>query len=184
MIVNHIHEILPIFIDNLFLSDYTVFIDRNDLSKIQVIRSSDVGQYTFCKEDFSFTRDLGKWTESTTLKYHNRSIAEIQTHSERTFKFRFIISAIPEWFKTIVKNNETLGISAESAICEYFHLQQPDSFLTRCLPSIKRELVPVIKESLKFFLRQLSILAQKQASEENKVNALMTSYSKVARLYP
>lgn len=149
MIANHIHEILPIFIDNLFLSDYTVFIDRNDLSKIQVIRSSDVGQYTFCKEDFSFTRDLGKWTESTTLKYHNRSIAEIQTHSERTFKFRFIISAIPEWFKTIVENNETLGISAESAICEYFHLQQPDSFLTRCLPSIKRELVPVIKESFK-----------------------------------
>ena len=149
MIVNHIHEILPIFIDNLFLSDYTVFINRNDLSKIQVIRSSDVGQYTFCKEDFSFTRDLGKWTESTTLKYHNRSIAEIQTHTERTFKFRFIISAIPEWFKTVVENNETLGISAESAICEYFHLQQPDSFLSRCLPSIKRELVPVIKESFK-----------------------------------
>ena len=59
MIANHIHEILPIFIDNLILSDYTAFIDRNDLSKIQVIRSSDVGQYTFCKEDFSYTSDLG-----------------------------------------------------------------------------------------------------------------------------
>lgn len=149
MVVNHIHEILPVFIDHLFLSDYTVLIDRNDLAKLQVVRSSDVGQYTFCKEDFSFTRGLDKWTESTTLKYHNKSIAEIQTHSERTFKFRFIISAIPEWFKTVVENNETLGMSAESAICEYFHLQQPNSFLTRCSPSIKRELISVIKESFR-----------------------------------
>ena len=149
MVVNHIHEILPVFIDNLFQSDYTVLISRNDLSKIQVIRASDVGQYTFSKEDFTFTRGLGVWTESTTLKYHGKSIAEIQTHSERTFKFRFIISAIPEWFRKVVENNETLGMSAESAICEYFRLPQPDSFLTRCSPAIKRELEPVIKESFK-----------------------------------
>lgn len=149
MVVNHIHEILPIFIDNLFLSDYTILIDRNDLSKFQTIRSSNVGQYTFCKDDFSFTRGLDEWIESTTLKFHGKSIAEIQTHLERTFKFRFIISAIPEWFKAVEENNETLGMSAESAICEYFHLQQPESFLTRCSPSIKRELTPVIKESFK-----------------------------------
>ncbi len=149
MVVNHIHRILPIFIDNMFLSDYTVFVNRNDLSNIQVIRSSDVGQYTFLKDDFSFTRGLDKWTESTTLKYHNCSIAEIQTHSERTFKFRFIISAIPEWFRKVVENNETLGMSAEAAVCEHFNLQQPDSFRTRCSDAIKRQLAPVIEEAFR-----------------------------------
>lgn len=149
MVVNHIHEILPIFIDNLFQSDYTVLIDRNNLSKMQVIKLSDVGQYSFSRDEFTFTRGLDIWTESTTLKYHGKSIAEIQTHAERTFKFRFIISAIPEWFKTVTENNETLGMSAESAICEQFNLAQPASFRTRCSAAIKRELAPVVKEAFK-----------------------------------
>ncbi len=147
MVINHIDEILPIFIDNLFQSDYTILINRSDLTKIQVIKSTEVGQYTFSKEDFSFTRGLDKWTESTTLKYHRKSIAEIQTHSERTFKFRFIISAIPEWFKIIVENNETLGMTAESAICNYFGLKKPDSFINRCSPTIEKQLLPIIKDS-------------------------------------
>jgi len=149
MVINHIDEILPIFIDNLFQSDFTILISRNDLSNIQIIRLSEVGQYSFSKEDFTFTRGLDRWTESTTLKYHGKSIAEIQTHSERTFKFRFIISAIPEWFKKIVENNETLGMTAESAICSYFNLQKPESFATRCSPLIEKQLLPVIKESFK-----------------------------------
>lgn len=145
LVLNHIHEILPIFIDNLFLSDYTVFINRNDLSGIQIIRSSEVGQFTFAKDDFTFTRGFGEWIESTTLKYHGKSIAEIQTHSKRTFKLRFIISAFPEWFKKVAENNETLGISAESAICSYFNIPQPCSFLTRCSLSIKKQLMPVVE---------------------------------------
>lgn len=149
MIIYHIHEILPIFIDNMFQSDYTVLISRNDLSKIQIIKLSDVGQYSFSSDEFTFTRGLNSWTESTTLKYHGTSIAEIQTHAERTFKFRFIISAIPEWFKKVTENNETLGISAEAAICEYFKLLQPDSFRTRCSREIKKQLAPVIGEAFK-----------------------------------
>ena len=149
MVVNHIHEILPIFIDNLFQSDYTVLIDRNNMSSMQVIKLSDVGQYSFSRDDFTFTRGLDTWTESTTLKYHGKSIAEIQTHSERTFKFRFIISAIPEWFKKVTENNETLGMSAESAICEYFNLHQPDSFKTRCSSFIKKQLDSVVKEAFR-----------------------------------
>lgn len=147
MIVNHIHEILPIFIDNLFQSDYTVLISRNDLSKMQVFKLSEVGNYSFSKDEFTFTRGLGQWTESTTLKYNGISIAEIQTHAERTFKFRFIISAIPEWFKKMAENNETLGMSAEAAICEYFKLEQPASFKTRCSTAIKKQLVGVIKDA-------------------------------------
>lgn len=149
MIVNHIHEILPIFIDNLFQSDYTVLIKRDDLTKIQIIKLSDVGQYSFSKDEFTFTRGLDKWTESTTLKFHGTSIAEIQTHTERTFKFRFIISAIPEWFRIVVENNETLGMSAESAICEHFNLEQPESFKTRCSPQIKRQLSRVVSDAFR-----------------------------------
>lgn len=149
LIVNHIHEILPIFIDNLFQSDFTVLIDRNNLSKFQIIRLPEVGQYSFSREEFTFTRGLDTWTESTTLKYHGKSIAEIQTHAERTFKFRFIISAIPEWFRRITENNETLGMSAESAICDYFKLRQPDSFITRCSPAIKKQLSKVVKDAFK-----------------------------------
>ena len=149
MVVEHIHEILPIFIDNEFLSDYTVVINRKDLSKLQIFKSSEVGQYTFSRDEFSFTRGLDLWTESTTLKYHNTSIAEIQTHTNRTFKFRFIISAIPVWFRKVKENTETFGMSAESAICEYFNLEQPNSFVTRCSPVIKKELTPVIDAAFK-----------------------------------
>lgn len=150
MVFNYIHVIMPIFIDNLFQSDYTVLLSRGNLSNFQIIKSTDVGQYTFSRDEFTFTRGLDLWTESTTLKYHGTSIAEIQTHAERTFKFRFIISAIPEWFNKVAENNETLGMSAESAICDYFKISQPDSFRTRCSPVIKKQLMPVVKDAFHF----------------------------------
>lgn len=149
LIANHICEILPIFIDNLFQSDYTVFIDQKQSSEIQIFKLTEVGQYTFSQEELTFTRGLNEWKESTTLKYQGISIAEIQTHSERTFKFRFIISSIPRWFRRVKENNESLGMSAEAAICECFNLPQPDSFKTRSIPSIKKELTPVIHEAFK-----------------------------------
>ena len=101
LVFEHIHEILPIFIDNLFQSDYTVFISRKELDNVQVINADDVGDVSFIRSDFEFTRGLDTWVESTTLKYHGKSIAEIQTHKERSFKFRFIISNIPEWLNTV-----------------------------------------------------------------------------------
>lgn len=149
MVVYHIHEILPIFIENLFQSDYLVIVNRKDLSNLQVFKSSDVGQFSFSKDDFTFTRGLDCWVESTTLKYHGTSIAEIQTHTNRTFKFRFKLAAIKEWFRKVKENNETLGMSAESAICDYFHLLQPDSFKTRCSPTLKKQLGPVIQDAFK-----------------------------------
>ena len=149
MIFNHIHEMLPIFIDCLFQSDYTVLINRNLLSKIIIIKAKDLGQFSFDRKEFSFTRDLSLWTESTTLKYNGKSIAEIQTHRERTFKFRFLVSAIPEWIQLVKVNNETLGISAEAAICKYFRIKQPLSFASRSSGKIISDLIPVIDEAFK-----------------------------------
>ena len=51
LMIHHIHEILPIFIDNLFQSDYTVFIDRTNTSNLQIIKLSDVGQYSFSRDE-------------------------------------------------------------------------------------------------------------------------------------
>lgn len=149
LVYENIHKILPVFIDNLFQSDYTVLISRKELDNLQIIKSDELSSYSFERSDFEFTRGLDTWKESTTLKYHGKSIAEIQTHKERSFKFRFIISSIPEWFRIVKETNETLGMSAEATICELFELKQPDSFKNRVLRSYVDKLMPVVKDAFK-----------------------------------
>lgn len=149
LVFNHIDKILPTFIDCLFQSDYTVFVNRTSLPNFEIIKSEEIGQLSFDRKDFSFTRDLKSWVESTTLKYEGTSIAEIQTHRERTFKFRFFTSAIPKWYQRAKENNETFGISAEAAICKYFALEQPASFANRRSRMIMSELEPVIENAFK-----------------------------------
>ncbi len=147
LIWNKIHEMLPIFIEHTFLSDYTVIVTEKEAPQISVIKASDVGNYSFERSSFSFTKELGDWHESTTLKYDGDSIAEIQAHKKRTFKFRFIVKAISKWFKNVKVSNETLGISAESAVCKYFGLNEPESFKKRAQEKLVIELTPAIKKS-------------------------------------
>lgn len=147
LIYEHIHEMLPTFIENLFISDFTILLSRTDLEHPQLIKASEVANYSFSRDEFEFTRGLDNWIESTTLKFHGKSIAEIQTHRERSFKFRFIISSIPEWFKIVKENNETLGMSAEAAICDYFSLKKPDSFETRTTRAYIEKLMPVVSKA-------------------------------------
>ena len=149
LVFENIHEMFPVFIDNLFQSDITMFISRRDLKNVHMIKVEEVANYSFSRDEFTFTRGLDTWTESTTLKYHGKSIAEIQTHKERSFKFRFIVSAIPEWFKIVKQNNESLGMSAEGAICEYFNLKKPKSFDTRVISTYVQKLMPVVEEAFK-----------------------------------
>lgn len=149
LMVEHIHEVLPIFIEQLFQSDYTVLLSRKDLRNIHIIKADELAEYSFNKSDFTFTRGLDTWVESTTLKYKGTSIAEIQTHKERSFKFRFIISSIPEWFRQVKETNETLGMSAEGAICEYFDLEKPPSFAGRVLRTYIERLLPVVDKAFK-----------------------------------
>lgn len=143
----HIDQILPTFIDYLFISNYNFFVNRRNLQEIILIRDKDIAEYSFSRKDFTFTRNPDTWTESTTLKYKGISIAEIQVHKNRSFKFRFILSAIPSWFKTVIENNETIGMSAESAVCKIFKLKAPDNFLERSSPVIENELIPVIEKA-------------------------------------
>lgn len=145
MVYEHIHEILPVFIENLFQSDFTILLSRKDLSNLQLIRADELSEYSFVRSDFTFTRGLDVWKESTTLKYQGTSIAEIQTHKERSFKFRFVISNIPKWFKQVKETNETFGMSAEAAICDYFGLSKPESFSGRIKQSYVDDIMPVVE---------------------------------------
>lgn len=147
MIYDNIDVVLPVFIDKLFQSDYTVFVNMAEIEKIILINASDVGMYSFTRGQFSFSRELPEWKESTTLKYNDKSIAEIQVHKERTFKFRFIVDKIPEWFEQVKITNETLGVSAEYTICEIYNLDKPKNFTKRVLMDYVKNLTPIIKEA-------------------------------------
>ncbi len=148
LVYRHIHKMMPIFIDYFFQSDYTVFINRANLA-YSIIKSDDVGSYSFRKRDFSFSRTLKDWKESITLKYGDTSIAEIQTHKNRTFKFRFIVKEIPTWLKSVKETNETFGITAEAAICDLFGLKKPGSFKNRVSITLEKQIENLIKESFK-----------------------------------
>lgn len=129
-IYNHIDEALPLFVDYFFKSDYTVLINLNE-EGYSIIKKDELIELVFLREDFSFTRQPNMWKESTTLKYKNISIAEIQIHKNRTFKFRFIISAIKKFLLETKVNNETIGMSAEYAICDLYKLQKPNHLIRR-----------------------------------------------------
>lgn len=147
LMFNSIDLVLPIFIDHFFQSDQTVIMSRKEPDNYKIIRNDEVGYVSFSRNDFTFTRDLDTWKESTTLKYHGKSIAEIQVHKKRSFKFRFIVSALDEWLQKVRYTTETLGISTEAAICEIFNLEKPDSFATRESRKYINNLKPVITEA-------------------------------------
>jgi hypothetical protein len=112
--------------------------------KFKVIPKSDNLNFLLEKNNFSFTRDFSSWTESTTLKYKGISIAEIQIHKNRTFKFRFILSKLLLFLDEQVGNNETFGISAEKAICDVYNLTYPLHLVKRS----SSRLIEKIKPSL------------------------------------
>lgn len=148
IIYKNIHLMLPTFIDYLFTSDYTVWIKITDKNfNYTIIDKNQFVDITFEREKFTFTRNPNEWKESTTLKYLGMSIAEIQIHKNRTFKFRFIMSNIITLLKTISKNNETFGMSAELAICKFFKLEYPLHLEHRSNEKYIKELFPIISKS-------------------------------------
>lgn len=149
LMYSKIDEVLPTFIDHLFQSDYTVLISQQMPKDYKIIKNDEIAYVSFSRNDFAFTRDLTNWNESTTLKYHTKSIAEIQVHKNRTFKFRFKVSALSEWLQKVKYTNETLGISTEAAICEIFSLKKPDSFFARESKKYIEILKPTLNDAFK-----------------------------------
>jgi hypothetical protein len=155
LIYYHIHEIFPDFADYLLKSDYTIFVDKRNPEAPHMVKASELGELTFERSDFTFTRTLSNWRESITLKYRDISVAEIQVHTHRFFKFRFMVSKIPVWMVKVKETTETLGMSAESAICKVFNLKRPESFATRVSPSLERELMPVVRNAFRSMPRAI-----------------------------
>lgn len=151
LMFDHIHQALPIFIENFFPSDYNIIIERDDAAthkyRLTLYKASEIADYTFNRDELSFTRNLDTWVESNTLKYHGVSIAELQTHKNRTFKFRFILKSIPEWLRIAKDNNETFGITAEAAVCKAFNLEMPESFAKRVSAPLLENLIPIAERA-------------------------------------
>ena len=90
--VDHISEIMPIYVNHLLDSDYLLWIRENSETYDYKIYKKDFAKnYTWEKNCFSFTRpSIDEWNESNTVKYKDISIGEFQVHKSRScFKFRF-----------------------------------------------------------------------------------------------
>lgn len=151
MVFENIHLMMPVFIDYIFLSDYTAWMqmtDGGDLVYTLFDRNSLV-DINLDRENFSFTRDLSTWSESTTLKYKGKSLAEIQVHKNRTFKFRFIMNSLSDLLVEQKTTTETLGITAEKVICDIHGLPLPKEYRGRYSVPLSHEIRPVIKEAFK-----------------------------------
>ncbi len=146
LIFDSIDKCLPIFFEHLFDADYILWIYiENDKFKYHLIKGDSGVDIDYDRAKFTFTRNIDEWIESTTLKYLKKSIAEIQVHKERSFKFRFIMKAILPYLVTKQNNTETLGITAEKTICDIFNLEYPKNFFKRYSVEMQYQLQDTIE---------------------------------------
>lgn len=90
-IIEYIHKLLAIYLDNTFGCDYLLWIYKGkDMFRYLII--SNINKYKFDRIKCSFTR-TDNWLESTTIKYEGLSIGEFQIHKHRNcVKFRWIFN--------------------------------------------------------------------------------------------
>lgn len=149
IVFHHIHQMIPVFVDYLLQSDYTVWISDFDAGEFHILNQKNYVDWEYDKNKFSFTKELTEWNESTTLKYDGTSIAEIQIHKNRTFKFRFAMRGVMKFMRTLAQTTETFGMTAEKTICDVFGLEYPDSLQRRYAPDIQRDLSPIVIDAFK-----------------------------------
>lgn len=147
LVFYHLSEIFPIFLDNLFDADYIVWVNQKENNyDCEIIKGDNYADLEFDAKNFTFTRQFNEWIESNTIKYKGLSIAEVQIHKNRTFKFRFAMEALLPYVKDKQINNETLGITAEKVICNIFSLNFPPKYNHRASLNYERELTPLINK--------------------------------------
>lgn len=155
LMTEHISEVFPYFVDAFLQSDVTVvvfndkFDEKAGVFSYSIFYKDKLSDITYPPECFSFTKSLREWNESTTLKINNVSIAEIQIHSNRStsFKFRFIVKNLYLVLHDSQVNNETLGISAEAAICKLFNVAMDPAIVGRTNIGMIHELTPVVEKA-------------------------------------
>lgn len=124
--INHINEMLPIIVDYALVSDYNCwfYLDSKGF-KYEIIKRENLPELTFDINNFSFTKPTAeKWIESNTIKYKEKTVLELQLHTNRTgYKIRLHRENFPTLLKAEKElNNSLLGDTAELAICKNFKL--------------------------------------------------------------
>lgn len=142
LICRHISEILPTFIDNVFTSDYLVFVNWKT-KKVLSFDADDYPDLDLVPSNFRFSKSESEWNWSNSLFYKEKFLAEIQIPITRTIIFRFVIDSLVELLNEKKKNNESLGISAEEEVCEIFGLDDK-GIKPRAIKSFQRSLHPIL----------------------------------------
>lgn len=158
LIENNIDEALPIFVDNLFDADYILWVyfdRREERFKYHLLKGNDLVNITYDKDKFSFSRIGNEWVESTRLRYEGKSIAEVQIHKNRAFKFRFVMRNIIPLLVEKETNNETLGITTEKVICDKFGIKCPPSFMRRYSIEYEVKVRSAVDEAFKLLPRAI-----------------------------
>ena len=151
LIMEKIDKCLPIFFEFLFDADYILWIyQENGIYKYHLIKGDSGVDIKFERNKFSFTRSYDEWVESNTLKYNNKSIAEIQVHKNRSFKFRFIMKNVLPLIVAKEINTETLGITAEKTICDIFGLKYPSNFFKRYSVELQYQIEACIRNAFNY----------------------------------
>jgi len=92
MVFEHIEDLMPIYVEHLFDSDWLLWIYETKFGfRHMEIRNTDIKAFHWDKQKFSFTKNTAEeWNESNTVKYDGMTIGEFQVHQNRScFKFRF-----------------------------------------------------------------------------------------------
>jgi len=97
LVINKFHEMMPIYLENLFDNDYLLFLYFTGKNRgYEIIEKENLPDFDEWEEDdFSFTQTVESWNESCTIRYDGTSIGEFQLHSNRNcYKFRFQIKKL------------------------------------------------------------------------------------------
>lgn len=124
--LSRIDEMLPIIVDYALVSDLNCwfYFQENNFT-YEIIKRDSLPELTYDFKNFSFSKPTkSEWAESNTIKYKNKTILEIQLHTNRTgYKIRLNRENFTNLLEVEkVANHSLLGDTAELAICNVFHL--------------------------------------------------------------
>lgn len=148
LIMKKTDKVLPVFLDYLFDADFFVYIykEKNQY-KYYLVDDNAGANMVFRKKRITFSRKQKDWTESNSIKYDGKTIAEAQIHKKRTFKFRFSMKNIISLLANNKKTNETFGITAEKTICDLFGLSYPENLVKRSSLELQSQIMPTIVDA-------------------------------------
>ena len=106
MILHKIEQVMPIYVDHMFDSDWLLWIyQTKDGYEHKEISRDSIKEFIWEKDKFTFTKPtLEEWNESNTVKYNGITLGEFQVHKNRNcYKFRFQMHNL---LKMLKKDNE------------------------------------------------------------------------------